>query len=328
MTWVGVGTAVVGGVMAADAQKSAGNRQAAAAGQASEASLRTAREANQLTADIYKQGLTTTAPNIYGGNLALSALMSGMGLGQARNRAINPLGQSGNVGGQAGQPAGPGAFYNAAGVAVDAQGNPVAGGSGLGNLNYGATEAEMGAAASPYADVFTKQFTPSDLTTDPSYQWRLSEGTRNLRAQQAAGGNRWGGQAMKDITNYGQGAASQEFGNAQARYRQRQQDLYNQLLGITSGGAQAAAGAQQAGARAGETMGSNLIGGTTASNQALLGGANAQAAAGVGSTQSLIGGANQGLNNWYTMQYLNQRPSAINPQYGLPNYAINPPGNP
>lgn len=328
MTWAAAavgGASLLGGVLGSSSQKRAAQTQAEAAKAASQASLQGTRESNQLVSDIYRQGMATQAPNIYGGNVALSALMSGMGLGQARNRAINPLGQSGDVGG-AGSPAGPGSFYNSAGVAVDAQGNPVAAGSGLGNINYGATDAEMASAASPYEGVFTDQFTPSDLTTDPSYQWRLNEGTRNLRAQQAAGGNRWGGQAMKDIIDYSGGSASQEFSSAQARYRQRQQDLYNQLTGIVSGGAQAGANAQSAGANAANTMSSNTMQGINSSNQALMGGANASAAGQVGATNALVGGLNTGLNNWYTMQYLNpnsqQKALPSTTQTGPANYSM------
>ena len=53
---------------------------------------------------------------------------------------------------------------------------------------------------------------------DPSYQFRLDEGMRNLLANKAAVGGLGSGQTLRDIMNYGQGAASQEYQNAYNRF--------------------------------------------------------------------------------------------------------------
>lgn len=63
----------------------------------------------------------------------------------------------------------------------------------------------------------------------PGYQFRLSEGLRATQASQAARGGLLSGGAMKELTNYGQGLASDEYGN-----------YINQLFGLSGMGQQAA----------------------------------------------------------------------------------------
>ena len=82
----------------------------------------------------------------------------------------------------------------------------------------------------------------------PAYQFRLQEGLKALQNSAAARGNLRGGATLKGITDYAQGAASQEYeashrralsdydarrGNRQANYnnaRSRSNDRYGQLL--------------------------------------------------------------------------------------------------
>lgn len=95
---------------------------------------------------------------------------------------------------------------------------------------------------------------------DPSYQFRLQQGSENMQRQLAASGLGSSGNAMAALQDYGQQAASQEFGNEFARASQvdqLQQGNYNnrysqlaQLSGATSGNP-AAAGALQANQQAG-----------------------------------------------------------------------------
>lgn len=47
----------------------------------------------------------------------------------------------------------------------------------------------------------------------PGYQFREEQGRRALERSQAAGGKQLSGQAMKEITRYGQGFAESEYGN-------------------------------------------------------------------------------------------------------------------
>ena len=56
-----------------------------------------------------------------------------------------------------------------------------------------------------------------DMTQDPGYQFRLSEGLKALNRQQAAAGNFLSGGALKAAARYGQDYASNEYQNAYNR---------------------------------------------------------------------------------------------------------------
>jgi hypothetical protein len=280
--------------------------QQAAAGQASDNTLKATQQTNQLQADLYKNGLQQNAPYQRTGQLALSALSGGLGLGAARNPSLNPTMQPGGAPG--------GTYTNAQGQPTDAQGNVVTNNSdpyGLAGANYGATDSELaGAAGAVPAGYFTHQFDATDLKNgiDPGYQFRMDQGNQALLARRAATGNRFGGQALKDISNYNQDAASQEYGNAYNRYTTNQNNIFSRLSGLASGGSTVGASNQSAGAGAGQNIASNTMSGVGASNGFLTSGANAGAAGQIGSTNAIVGGINTGLNNYYTQQWLNKKP--------------------
>jgi len=96
-------------------------------------------------------------------------------------------------------------------------------------------------------------FTYNDLTSDPSYKFRLNEGLKSLDAQAAARGGLISGNALKAAEDYGQSAASQEYQNAYNRYQQNRNNLLNPLQSLT-GTAQTTS--QQLGS-AGQTMATN-----------------------------------------------------------------------
>lgn len=310
MTWgivAGVGGSLVGGLMSSKASRDSSQVQADAAKAASDAQLAATRDTNQLTADMYRNSLANGAPYQQGGQVALSALMSGMGLGGAR-AAPGAGGMTPSTPGANGQ-APLGTYVNAYGQAVDPQGNPITTGGttnyGITGLNYGATQDELDAAAGAVpAGTFQETFTGQDIYMDPSYQFRLDEGTRNLRAQQAAGGNRWGGQAMKDITTFGQNLASTEFGAANDRFMRNKAVLYDRLSNLAGLGSAAGNAASAAGSSAASNIGANTMTGVGNSNSYLTSGAAATAGGIQGSTNALVNGANNAANNWYTMQYL------------------------
>ena len=58
----------------------------------------------------------------------------------------------------------------------------------------------------------------TEAEQDPGYQFRLSEGRRALEQSAAGRGTLRTGGTLKDILNYGQSAASQEYGNVFDRY--------------------------------------------------------------------------------------------------------------
>jgi hypothetical protein len=304
MSWAMVamgGASLLGGLLGGRSASKAAEVQSQAATQAAGATLQATRESNDLIRQMYMQNVLMQNPNLQAGQAGMSALMSGLGLGPLQASRATPTGDQ--------QPT----FTNAEGQTVDAQGNPVQ--PGMTGLPLGATQEQLDAAAGTMAPgFFTQEFSNEDFYRDPSYQFRLDEGMRALRAQAAAGGNRFGSQSLKDITNYAQGAASQEFGSAYDRFMRNRQAVYDRisnLSGLSPSTAQSVGGA---GTTAATQIGSNLIGGTTAANQALMGGAAARAGGVVGSTNALVGGANQAMNNYWMQNYLrnpNRMPGGI-----------------
>lgn len=140
----------------------------------------------------------------------------------------------------------------------------------------------------------TKQFGQEDFQAgiDPSYNFRLAQGniaTTNL-ANQAGG--LIGGNALQGLTNYGQGAASQEFGNAFNRFQTQRTGIYNTLAGIAGIGQKAQEQTSQ--------LAQNVTGNI---GQATIGGGNAIAGGQVGYANAISGGL-QGAANAYMLPSL------------------------
>jgi hypothetical protein len=310
MAWFASGISLVGGLIGADSARKAAGQQTAAAQQASDNSLAATRETNQLQAGLYKNGLAQNAPYQRTGQLALSALSNGLGLGYAKNPGLSGQGISMTPGG--GAPAG--TYTNAQGQPTDAQGNVIKNTSdpyGLAGINYGANDTELANAGNSVdAGYFTHQFDRNDFNNnvDAGYQFRLDQGNQGLNARRAATGNRLGSQALRDISDYNQGAASQEYGNAYSRYTNIQNNIFSRLSGLAGAGSSVGSANQGAGANVGQGIAGNTQTGVGNSNGYLTSGANAGAAGQIGSTNAIVGGINTGLNNYYTQQWLNKKP--------------------
>jgi hypothetical protein len=88
-------------------------------------------------------------------------------------------------------------------------------------------------AAGQLSDLANQKFTFSP--DDPSYQWRLQQGQQALERSAAARGAVQGGGVMKALTNYAQGAASQEYQAAFDRFnttRQTSAGMLSNLAGM------------------------------------------------------------------------------------------------
>lgn len=81
-----------------------------------------------------------------------------------------------------------------------------------------------------------------DPASDPGYQFRLQQGTDAIEGSAAARGGLFSGQTGKDLAQYGQGLASQEYQNAFARdlaQKQNQGQAYGNAFGQNIAGQQA-----------------------------------------------------------------------------------------
>jgi len=120
-----------------------------------------------------------------------------------------------------------------------------------------------------------KPFSYSDMTSDPGYAFRLSEGQKALDSQAAARGGLISGNALRASQAYGQQMGSQEYQNAFNRYqteRQAQIGPFQSLAGI---GQSATNFTGQAGAQNASNVGNLLTSGAAASAAGQVGGANA-----------------------------------------------------
>ncbi len=107
-------------------------------------------------------------------------------------------------------------------------------------LGLGGSDTSGGALGG--AGSLGKNFTIADYEADPGYAFRLAEGQKALDRVTSAKGKYFSGGAVKSLSDYNQGTASQEFGNAYNRYVQNQNNLYSKLSGVSSQGQNAASG--------------------------------------------------------------------------------------
>lgn len=142
-----------------------------------------------------------------------------------------------------------------------------------------------GDTTSPDYGSANKPFTMNELTTDPSYQFRLNEGLKTLDRQAAARGGLISGGALKAAQSFGQKEASQEYQNAYNRYQTNRTNMLQPLGNLVASGQSAASNAGSAAANYGTTAGNNITSG-----------AAAQAAGTVGAANALSGGVSQYLN--------------------------------
>jgi len=160
----------------------------------------------------------------------------------------------------------------------------------------------------------TKQFGQEDFQAgiDPSYNFRLAQGnlaTTNL-ANQAGG--LVSGNTLQGLTNYGQGAASQEFQNAFNRFQTQRGNIYNTLAGIAGIGQTA----QGQVANLAQNTAGNI-------GQATIGIGNAMAGGQIGASNALSGGF-QGAGNAYMLNNLLASKGSAPTNYGVAptNYGI------
>ena len=135
----------------------------------------------------------------------------------------------------------------------------------------------------------------SSFFKDPSYQFAQQQGELGIRRAADATGTNLSGGTLKDLTQFNSGLASQQYGN-----------YFNRLMGLSTMGANAAAGGAT-----NATAASGAIGNT------MQGVGQAQASGYVGGANALSSGINSGVSNSLLYNALNRNSSA----YGGSNSA-------
>jgi hypothetical protein len=118
---------------------------------------------------------------------------------------------------------------------------------------------------------------PDSIQDSAAYQWRFDQGMQGLDRTAAARGNMFGGGHQADVVKFGQGLASQEYG-----------DQWNRLWNIATMGQNAAVGAGSAAQQS-----ANAIGGYLSNNGAISASAYQQQ----GQNMADMSGALAGLIN-------------------------------
>lgn len=123
--------------------------------------------------------------------------------------------------------------------------------------------------SNPLFGSLAKAFGQDDFQTDPGYQFRLGEGTKALERKLNAAGKTYSPEAAKALMSYGQGLASEEYGNAYNRFNIDQDNLFNRLASISGFGQNASGQIANAGANyanAGNELYTGMGNSITASN--------------------------------------------------------------
>jgi len=89
---------------------------------------------------------------------------------------------------------------------------------------------------------YTQMPTMAQLQMDPSYAFREQQGMKALQQSAAARGGLLSGSTLKGIQQYGQGLASEEYGNAYNRFMANRLAATQALQGLGSSGLTAAGG--------------------------------------------------------------------------------------
>ena len=142
------------------------------------------------------------------------------------------------------------------------------------------------------------------LANFPGYQFAFNQGTQALDRSASSRGLLLSGGQLKDLTTFGQGMASQQFGN-----------YVNQLQALGSLGESAAAMTGNAAVTSGQGIAGSQLASGNALAQGILGAGQAGAAGLVGASNAASGAIQGGVSNYILGNYL----SGNNP--GVPNNA-------
>lgn len=109
----------------------------------------------------------------------------------------------------------------------------------------------------------------------PGFNFALAQGLKAAQNSAAARGLGASGAAVKGATQFATGTANQFAGDAFNRELTGREQRYNQLMGVSQLGANAAATTGQGAVGTGQQVANNLIGGAAAQGAGLVGATNA-----------------------------------------------------
>lgn len=113
-----------------------------------------------------------------------------------------------------------------------------------------------------------------DWQQDPGYQFRLGEGMRALEASKAARGSMGTGNTLRALLDYGQNAASSEYGNVWNRRQAENNQGWNRLASLAGIGQTATQQVGNAGANYANNVGNLMMQNAATQGDAAMAGAN------------------------------------------------------
>lgn len=135
---------------------------------------------------------------------------------------------------------------------------------------------------------------PGEYTESPGYQFRLGEGVKTMERGAAARGNVLSGAQQKDLTRFGQEYATADFDNFLRRYY----DSLKPLQSMAGVGQTTASKGAQIGTNVGRSVGRNYL---TAGQ--------ARASGYINQANVLSGAVGSGVENYLMYNYLNKQPA-------------------
>jgi hypothetical protein len=148
---------------------------------------------------------------------------------------------------------------------------------------------------------------PNSIADSAAYQWRFGQGQDMLDSSAAARGGLFGGGHQKELVNYGQGLASQEYDNQ-----------WNRLFGLSNMGQDAATSLSRFGADAGRSI-AEMYGAQGGARSSTYGAQDAN-------TANMINSVAGGIGSLFGGNLGSQSPMLT--QYGTPQqltFGITPP---
>lgn len=181
-------------------------------------------------------------------------------------------------------------------------------------LQYGMSEGrqgfKLGAQSFDDSAPLLKDFTGADLTSEPGYEFRLSQGNKAIENAARARGMYMSPSTVKELLRYGQDYASGEYQNAYNRDMSNRTTKFNMLSGVSGTGQTAANTVANAGANMATNVG-NLM----------TGAANARGAAGIAGANAWSNAAGT-LGNWYQQNQMLDKIGSWRTPSTVPFYGV------
>jgi hypothetical protein len=143
----------------------------------------------------------------------------------------------------------------------------------------------------------TRQFSAADFQADPGYAFNMQQGNQAIQRSAASRGLLNSTGTMKNMANFSQNLASNEYGNAYNRFTQNQNQRLGALQNLSSGGQNAAVQTGGFGANAVNAISNNM-----------MGAANAQGANAIAQGNNMNGLLGNLSNSWMNYSMMNRPP--------------------